>query len=158
MRVAVAGLEQPDFRTDLMDYADRTEGTASYTGAFQIQHLDFSFVDPSLSAVEKQFDFIAVHYVPTNAVAQLSCDYYIDGRYIDTVQFPLAQYKRPTLGTIQAGIDRLAAGNTETSIQIIRGAGKTLSAYFYNSGANQSFQVPAITVYFRGGGDKAQQT
>jgi hypothetical protein len=141
-----------------MDYMDRLEGGAVYKGAFQTQHLDFSHADPQLSAVEKQFDFIAVHYVPSNAAAQLSCDYYIDGRYIDTINFYLAQYTKPTLDTMTLDVDRAAAGNTETSIQIIKGAGKTLSAYFYNSGSNQSFAVPAITVYFRGGGDKAQQT
>lgn len=146
----------------LMDYADRSEGTpgsanAAYTGAFQTQHLDFSHVDPQLSAIEKQFDFIAVHYIPSNAAAVLNCDYYIDGRYIETITFPLAQYVRPTLDTIQADIDRLAAGNSETSMRQIRGAGRTLSAYFYNAVENQSFQVPAITVYFRGGGDKTTQ-
>lgn len=142
----------------LMDYADRSEGTAAYTGAFQTNHLDFSFLDPSLAATEKLFDSLAVHYVPSSAAAQLSCDYYIDGRYIETLQFPLAQYKRPTLGTITLGQDRLAAGNTETAQLPLHGAGKTISFYFYNSGSNQSFQVPAITVYFRPGGDKAQQT
>lgn len=146
-----------------LDYADRSEGQGggannAYNGAFQTQHLDFSHVDPALSAVEKQFDFIAVHYVPTSTTAQLSCDYYIDGRYIDTVSFKLAQYQRPALGTLTLGKDRLAAGNTETTMLPIRGAGKTLSAYFYNASANQTFQVPAVTVYFLPGGDKAQQT
>lgn len=149
----------------LMDYMDRSEGTAAYTGAFQLQHLDFSMANPmasmqgqSMGSIEKLFDFIAVHYVPANSSAQLSCDYYIDGRYIETITFPLAQYKRPTLDNMQLDVDRAAAGNTETSIRIIRGAGKTLSAYFYNSSANQSFAVPAVTIYFRPGGDKAQQT
>ena len=140
----------------LMDYHDRLEGTASYTGAFQIQHTDFGFVDPTLSSTEKHFDFIAVHYVPDGS-GNLSCDYFVDGKYIDTVQVPMVQYLRPQLGTLTLDIDRMAQGNTETAIVKIAGSGRTFSAKFYNSGPNQSFQIPSITVYFRGGGDKAQQ-
>lgn len=141
---------------NLMDYADRIEGTASYTGLFQIPHLDFSFLDQNLSAVEKHFDFIAVHYIPT-INATLSCDYFIDGAYIDTIQFSLSQYKRPQLDTITTDVDRAGQPTTETARKKIYGTGRTLSAKFYQSGANQSFKVPAITIYFRSGGDKAQQ-
>lgn len=140
----------------LMDYDDRLEGAASYLGGFQTQHLDFSFVDPTLSSLEKAFDFIAVHYVPASS-GNLSCDYYIDGRYIDTITFTMVQYLAPELDTLLLDTNRLGSGNTETAIMPIYGTGRTLSMYFYNSGSNQSFQIPAITVYFRGGGDKAQQ-
>jgi len=140
----------------LMDQVDRLEGTASYTGEFQTQHMDFSFVDPTLSSVEKHFDFLAVHYVPDGS-GTLLCDYFIDGRFIDTVTFPLIQYLRPELGTLLLDTDRLGQPTTETSIIRLAGTGRTFSARFYNSGSNQSFNIPAITVYFRGGGDKAQQ-
>lgn len=140
----------------LMDHMDRLEGTASYTGGFQTQHLDFSFIDPTLSATEKHFDFLAVHYIPAS-VGNLSCDYFIDGRYVDTITFPMVQVQGAELNTLTLGTNRLGQSNTETAIQPIAGTGRTFSAYFYNSGANQSFQIPAITVYFRGGGDKATQ-
>jgi len=140
-----------------MDYMDRSEGTAAFTGAFQTQHLDFSYLDPQFASLTKHFDFLAVHYVPT-VNATLSCDYYIDGRYIQTINFPLMQYAGPELDVMQLDINRLAAGNEETAVIPIAGTGRTFSAYFYNSGLNQSFQVPAITVYFRPGGDSAQQT
>lgn len=141
---------------NLMDYADRLEGTASYTGVFQIPHTDFGFADPSLSAIQKHFDFIAVHYIPT-VNATLSCDYFIDGAYIDTIRFSLSQYKRPQLDTIQTDIDRGGQPTTEVVRHKICGSGRTLSVKFYQAGSNQSFKVPAITVYFRGGGDKVQQ-
>ena len=141
----------------LMDHEDRKEGSSSYTGSFQIPHLDFSHLDPSLSVVEKHFDFLAVHYLPEGS-GNLSCDYYIDGRYIDTITFSMAQYQKTQLGTLTLGTDRLAQANAETSVRKISGTGRTFSARFYNSGSNESFQVAAITVMFRGGGEKAQQT
>jgi len=141
---------------NLMDYADRTEGSTAYLGGFQTQHLDFSFVDPTLSSAEKHFDFLAVHYIPDGS-GPLSCDYFIDGRYVETLSFPMIQVTGPQLGTLLLGTNYLGMGNGETSILPLRGSGRTFSAYFYNSGSNQSFQVPAITVYFRGGGDKATQ-
>lgn len=141
---------------NLMDQQDRLEAGAAYTGSFQTQHLDFGFVDPSLSATEKHFDFLAVHYVPAS-IGNLSCDYFIDGRYIDTLSFPMIQNTRAELGVLTLNTDRLAQQNEEIARLPIKGTGRTFSAYFYQSGSNQSFQVPAITVYFRGGGDGAQQ-
>lgn len=140
----------------LMDREDRLEGVTAYTGEFQTPHLDFSFMDQGLSSAEKHFDFLAVHYVPESS-GDLSCDYFIDGRYIDTITFPMIQYNRPELGVFLLSTDRLAQPNTETAIRQLKGTGRTFSARFYNSGSNQSFQIPAITVYFRAGGDKAQQ-
>lgn len=140
----------------LMDAEDRIEGATAYSGSFQTQHLDFSHINPAFSATEKHFDFIAVHYLPESA-GNLSCDYFIDGRYVDTVTFPMIQYQAPELNVLELNVDRLAQENQETAIVKIAGSGRTLSARFYNSGSNQSFRIPAITVYFRGGGDKAQQ-
>lgn len=140
----------------LMDYEDRLEGTSSYTGIFQIPHVDFSYLDSSLSSAEKQFDFIALHYQPT-INATILCDYFIDGAYIDTISFQLSQFTSPQLDTIQGDVNRGGQDNEETCLRKIYGSGRTLSAKFYQAGSNQSFKVSGITIYFRGGGDKAQQ-
>jgi hypothetical protein len=132
------------------------DAAVAYTGDFQIPHLDFSHLDPALSSVEKHFDFLAVHYAPEGDF-DLSCDYFIDGRFIETITFNMQQYVRPQLGTLLLGTDRLAQANTETSIRTIAGTGRTFSARFYNAGTNESFQVSAITVMFRPGGNRAQQ-
>lgn len=140
----------------LMDREDRTEGGLAYIGEFQTPHLDFSHMGAELSSTEKHFDFLAVHYVPESS-GNLSCDYFIDGRYIDTITFPMIQYQRPELGVFLLSTDRLAQPNTEVVVRQLNGTGRTFSARFYNNGSNQSFQIPAITVFFRSGGDKAQQ-
>lgn len=140
----------------LMDAEDRVEGTASYTGAFQLPHLDFSHLGDQYSTMEKHFDFLSVQYIPESS-GDLSCDYYIDGRYIDTITFPMIQYDRSKLGVLTLGTDRLKQNNAETVIRKIAGTGRTFSAYFYNSGSNQSFKIPSVTVFFRPGGHKAMQ-
>jgi len=68
------------------------------------------------------------------------------------------QYLAPELDTFVLDTDRLAQSNTESFTRPIRGSGRTFSARFYNSGTNQSFQVSAITVGFRAGGNDAQRT
>lgn|SRR3990167_1377996 len=141
---------------NLMDRETRTEGTASYTGEFQLSHTDFSYLDANLSSVEKHFDHLSVQYVPEGA-GNLSCDYFIDGRYMDTVTFPMVQYSRPQLGTFTLGTDRFAQYHTELATRRIAGTGRTFSAQFSNAGQNQSFQVSNIIVSFRPGGDKAEQ-
>lgn len=140
----------------LMDREDRTEAGATYTGSFQTQHWDFSFADQSLSSQEKHFDFLSVHYIP-ESTGNLSCDYYIDGRYIATVTFPMIQYVRPELGVLTLDTDRIRQTNSETTTRQLFGTGKTFSARFYQAGSNQSFQVAAVTVLFRTGGNKDQQ-
>ena len=140
----------------LMDREDRLEGGAAFTGEFQTQHFDFSWLGENMSTTEKHFDFLAVHYIPEGA-GDLSCDYFVDGRFYETLTFPMVQYQRPQLGTLLLGTDRLKQPNTETGVRQLSGTGRTISFRFYNSGSNQSFQVPAITVLFRAGGDKAQQ-
>lgn len=140
----------------LMDAEDRTEGTAAYLGEFQSPHWDFSWLGQNMSAANKQFDHLAVHYIPEGA-GTLLCDYYIDGRFIDTLTFQMVQYKRPELNTLLLNTDRLAQPNEETCVRPLAGTGRTLSVRFYNSGLNESFQIPAVTVFFRGGGEGAQK-
>ena len=140
----------------LMDYETRLEGSTAYTGDFQTSHLDFSFADQALASAEKHFDFLAVHYIPESS-GDLSVDYFIDGRYIETLTFPMIQYLRPELGVLTLDTDRLAQQNQETAIRPLAGTGRTISFRCYNSGSNQSFQITALTVFLRGGGDKAQQ-
>lgn len=147
----------------LMDWETRTEGGAAYSGSFQTAHLDFGFLDPygtqGISAKEKHFDWLAVHYVPEGSHL-LSCDFFVDGRYVDSCTFPMDQYlnneldatSEDNLGTIRTG-----EANTETVIRKLRGTGRTLSVKLYNAGSNQSFQVSAITVGFRLGAEKVQR-
>lgn len=135
--------------------SSNNEGSA-YTGDFQTPHYDFSWINPAFSAKEKHFDFLAVHYIPESS-GNLSCDYFIDGRYYDTITFPMIQYTRPQLDTLELDTDRLAQANHETAIRKCPGSGRTISFRFYQAGSNESFQIPAITVMFRPGGEKAQQ-
>lgn len=140
----------------LMDQEDRLEGSTAYTGDFQTPHLDFGWLGGNMSSAEKHFDFLAVHYVPESS-GNLSVDYFVDGRYIDTLTFPMVQYQRPELGTLTLDTDRLGQGNSEVVVRQLAGTGRTISFRAYNAGSNQSFQITGLTVFFRGGGEKAQQ-
>lgn len=139
-----------------MDYEDRSEGGTAYTGAFQTVHTDFSYLDPSMSAKTKHFNFLAVTYVPTGA-HNLSCDYFIDGKFVETITFSMDQFQKPQLDVLLLSTDRLGQNNVETSVRPLKGSGRTFSAYFYNSGVNQSFEVSAITVGFKPGTQQAQK-
>lgn len=141
----------------LMDREDRLEGSVAYQGDFQTGHLDFAWLDGKMAAKQKHFDWLAVTYVPEGDHA-LSCDYYIDGKYIDTITFKMCQYTKPQLNTFTLNTDRLVQANTETSIRPLAGSGRVISFRFYNAGSNQSFQVARIVVGFRPGGENAQKT
>lgn len=141
----------------LMDREDRLEGASSYTGAFQTQHLDFRFANQALANKQKNFNYVAVTYIP-ESTGSLSCAYYIDGRYVDTITIPMIQDTRAELNVLLLNTDRLSQMNPETFTHIIKGMGRTISFYFSNSGSNQSFQVCSITVGFKPAGEQAQKT
>lgn len=141
----------------LMDREDRLEGASSYTGAFQTQHLDFRFADQALANKQKNFNYLSVCYVPESS-GNLSCDYYIDGRFVETLSFPMVQDSNSQLNYLLLNTDRLVQGNQETFTHPLKGFGRTISFYFYNSGSNESFQVCSITVGFKPAGEQAQKT
>ncbi len=148
----------------IMDHENRSEGTVAFKGEFQTPQIDFRTVDASLVDKDKHFDYLAVTYVPEGDWT-LKCDYFIDGKYIDTIEFPMLQYTKPKLGADAQDEDafmlnesRLAQPNTETISRKLAGHGKVISFRFWNDGLNQSFQVCSITIGFRPGGEKAQKT
>lgn len=147
-----------DGKVYFMDYEDRAEGSGvSYRGEFQTPHFDFAFADGSLRNKKKLFDWLAVTYAPEGS-HNLSCDYFIDGKYVETITFPMKQYTANQLDTLLLDTDRLAQKNSETSTKPLGGSGRTISFRFYNSGLNESFQVCSITVGFRTSGEQAQKT
>lgn len=140
----------------LMDREDRLEGGVAYRGEFQTVHTDLSFANPKFKHREKHFDHLAVNYIP-ESTGNLMCDYYVDGRFVETLTFQLIQYDESKLGDLLLGTDRLSQLSPETCVRPLAASGRTFSARFYNEGSNQSFKIPSITVFFRPGGDKATQ-
>lgn len=134
----------------IMDHADRVEGDDAFTGEFQTPHINMG----SASKV-KLFDYLAVEYVPQGDW-NLNCDYFIDGKYIDTITIPMVQYKRPVLDIMELDTDRFAQPDTETRLKKLAGSGRTISFRFWQDGENQSFQVVSLTVGFRLSGEQAQ--
>lgn len=141
-----------DGRIYLMDQEDRVEGSLAYLAEFQTPHIDFGS-----SGKNKLFDWLGVTYVPQGNWS-LFCDYFIDGKYIDTIEFSMAQYQKPLLNVLELSTDRLGQINTETGIRRITGSGRTISFRFYNQGLNQSFEVTNITCGFRPSGEDAEKT
>jgi len=146
-----------DGRVYLMDKEDRNEGGTAIKAEFQTAQMDFRQLNGAFANKNKLFDWLAVTYVPTGDF-RLLCDWFIDGKYIDTVEFPLVQYLKPKLNTLHLNQDRLAQPNTETATQKLSGSGRVISFRFRNEGLNENFQVCSITVGFRESGEKAQKT
>lgn len=139
-----------------MDYEDRLQGSTSYTGEFQTIHFDMGHLDPTLRYLNKHWDHLSVTYKP-ESTSNLSCDYYVDGKFIDTVTFPLNQYTANQLSTFVLDTDRLAQANPETFTRPLTNTGRTISFRFYNAGSNQSFQISSIAVGFRVSSNQAQK-
>jgi len=153
----IYGVERPMYGDNsgyviLMDREDRLEATAAFTATFQTPALDFRFADPGLGSVEKHFDYLAVEFIPSGNW-NLSCDYYIDGKFIETLSFPM--YVDPDyLTEFELDEDYLPAEHTNHVSRRLKGTGRNISFKFYQAGSNQSFQVAGITVGFRAGSNR----
>lgn len=162
LRQDINGIERPfygdkDGYVMLMDQEDRLEGSTAYRGEFQTIHFDMGHLDPSLAGLNKHFDFLSVSYLP-ESTGDLSCDYYVDGKYIETLSFPMTQYTETQLDEFTLDTDRLAQENAETFTLPLSGMGRTIGFKFYNAGSNESFQVTAIAIRFRPASNQAQRT
>lgn len=138
---------------NLMDYEDRLEGTASYSGEFQTPHLDFRFIDQSLAHKQKHFDFLSVEFVH-GGNWNVTCDYYIDGKYYDSINFE-QQIGDNYLNQFLLNTDYLAQSNSFNVTKPLKGTGRRISFKFRQAGANQSFQIASITVGLRPSGEQA---
>lgn len=136
----------------LMDREDRTEGTAAFTGTFQTPALDFRSSGQELASVEKHFDFLQVEFIPAG-VWNLSCDYFIDGKFVETLTFPM-YVESDYLDEFELDSDRMLANHTKVCSRRLKGTGRNISFKFYQAGENQSFQIAGISVGFRPGADR----
>lgn len=141
-----------DGKIYLMDREDRLEGAASYTGEFQTP-----YVNCGIPEKNKLFDYLAIEYIP-EGTHSLSCDYFIDGKYIDTITFSMAQYVSPVLNTFLLDTNRLAQASPETGKRKLAGSGRAISFRFRQAGANESFQLVKYTIGFRQSGEQEQKT
>jgi hypothetical protein len=140
-----------------MDSENRLEGTVAYEGSFQTVNFDMSHLDPSFAGKAKHWDWLKIEYRPEGDW-NIFCDYYVDGKYIDTLEFPMIQYQKPQLDVLLLDTDRLAQANTESFTRPLTTTGRVISFRFYNSGANQSFQIAGLVIGFRASGEQAQRT
>lgn len=139
----------------LMDQVDRAVGLNGFMGEFMTPHLDLgsaqrSASDPprQLAEINKIFDFLEITFVQQGKW-NLSVDVFIDGKYSETIQFPMAVSR----GTNEelTNIDRTYDEAPASVRRKLSGFGKRIALRCYNSGFRQNFKVLSIQVYFRPG-------
>lgn len=129
--------------------------STAYTSRFQTAHTDFKFADPALDKKTKIFDFIEVGFYPTGDW-NISLSYYIDGKFQETLTFPLTWGNR--LNDNFATDDAILAGEVPRSIRKrIRGMGRTISFVVENAQQKRNFKIAALRVYFRPGNEKQKE-
>lgn len=166
------GVDRPyygdkDGFVQIMDSEDRLEGASkttgqpltgtAYEGSFQTVNFDMSHLDPKFAGIAKHWDWLKVEYCPEGNW-NIMCDYFVDGKYIDTISFPMIQYQKPQLDVLLLNTDRLSQINTESFTRPLTTTGRVITFRFYNRGAGQSFQIAGIVIGFRPSGEQAQRT
>lgn len=130
---------------------DNTGGHA-YTMTFQTPHLDFGWIDRTLSEVNKNFDFLEVTFTPTGNW-NLSADIFIDNNFIETVSFNLAQ-QDVLDSTFVLNKSQLGGFGLRSQRVPIHGMGRRISVRFNQTGYNQNARITAVTIYLRKSGQE----
>lgn len=134
-----------------MDHVMRNVGGNAYTATWQTPFIDFGFLDKKLEELDKIFDFVGVT-CESQGAWNVSCDVFVDGRFIQTVQFSMDRGVHLD-GAFPLDSARLAGpGPIPPKIQPISAMGKRISLRFYQTGLNQGFKISAINFYFRPAG------
>jgi len=139
-----------------MDQETRLVHTSAYTGEITLPPYDFRHMDRNLAALSKNFRFLTVEYFPEGDW-NLSCDVCIDGKFMETLTFPMSVDEDSELGTAQTGPTgdaQTLPNTTQTSIRRpLHGNGKRISLRFYQTGSSESFQLASFTIGFEIAGE-----
>lgn len=135
---------------------DESIGGIAYNMVAQTPHLDFGFVDASVSVKTKTFDFLELTFQPTGDWS-VYADIYIDSELKETLSFnllrdrPLASVT-PSLGVVngfQLDIDRLDGDYPKSVRKPLHGQGRTISIKLRSNGYSQDIKLQSLMVYFR---------
>lgn len=152
----VGNIEKPFYGTDdgkvfTMDDSNYNVDDSAYVGEFQTPHMDFSYLDASLSGKNKIFEFLDVQFVATGNWS-FFIDYFIDNKYVETLNF--SQFAGAELDSFVLDTDSLAIQYTQTMRLPMHGTGKRISFKIYNNNLNEFFKVEKMIVSFRIGGEQ----
>lgn len=126
--------------------ATRDVGGSGYTGVFQTPHIDFSYVDPSLSSKNKIFQFLEIVFEPTGSW-DVDVEVYIDDELVETIQF--AQATGPTLGDFVLDVDTLTGTSPQAIRKPLHGMGRRISFKIKNANVGENFKIQNLNVSFK---------
>ena len=127
-----------------LDTATRSKDGSGYNGQFQTPHLDMSFYEPRLGAVNKDWSFLELEVEPKGNY-NLSIDVYLDDRYSETLQFNMGA-TGATLGSFVIGTSALAGGTILNKRKPLKGRSRRISLVGRNSGNSEDFSI--VKFYF----------
>lgn len=138
-----------DGRVYLMDFTQRLTGlSTAYEGGFKTGHLDFGKPDTN-----KVFDWLAIEFYP-EGTWNLTCDVYIDGKFIESIRYAMDLRTSGSATNIQT-VQTWGQEGSQTTIMPLHGAGRRISFHVRNSGSNETFSIPSITIGFRASGQQS---
>lgn len=155
LRKDANGIERPIYGSDdgfvyQMDQTTFNVNGSAYTSEFQTPHMDLGFADSSLSSKNKIFDFLEIEYRAAGNWP-FYVDVYIDGLLSETLT--VNQTTGVGLGAFVLGTDRLSTLTVNKARQPLHGVGKTVGFRYYNTAANQNFEIEKYTISFRVSGE-----
>jgi hypothetical protein len=109
-------------------------------------NLDFSWLDPSFGALNKNFDAIQFKCIPTGRW-DVTFRYYIDGIFIESKTFQPT--KGAVLGDFVLAQDRLASPSSAVITKKLNGRGRTFAVELELGGVRQNMKLLEIRILFR---------
>lgn len=122
-----------------LDQETRSRDGEGYTGQFQTPHLDFSFVEPAIASVNKNWSFLELVVEPKGN-HNIDVEVILDGAISEVLTYNMG-VTGGTLGSFVLDTDKLAGSAIINRRQPITGRSRTLSILGSNGGIAEDFSV-----------------
>lgn len=130
-----------------LDQSTKSQDGSGYEARFQTPDLDFSFYDPTIGAINKDWDWLELAIEPKGD-HDLSVAVFLDGELSETLQYNMGG-SGATLGSFVLGTDKLAGTGLLNRRKEVHGRSRRISLIGSNSGAAQDFSIAKFYFGFR---------
>lgn len=137
-----------------LDAATKTRDGGPFSSEFQTAHMDFSWLDPTLTSRKKIGQFLEVVF-STTGDWNINVDVMWDNKVYQTIQFNMGPGGGTVIGNFIIGESKLGgAKGVFSQRKRLEGSGQRLSLIGRNTGMGEDFSISRFFVYFKVGDEK----
>lgn len=140
----------------ICNHENRSIDGQPFVGEYSHPSTDFSYLDPQLSQIEKRFDFLEFHVLPTGDY-DMDIDVTVDGVFRQTIQVSLGNSNNAVFDEAIFDSSTFAGRDYVPHRVEINAVGTQIAFRCYNANTNEDFAIANMRVIFQPLGAKFEE-